>query len=281
MTMKQHLLAGVALFSLASVPALAADLAMEAPPVQMAPTPIEVGGGWYLRGDVGVGSTEFGSVGDTAGILARAPSTYSFPYNSHSAQTIVGAGLGYQFNEYFRADLTAEYRGASNFSYGLQAVVNCGSACTQYNNHFDGRRSSIVGLVNAYADLGNFSGITPFVGVGLGYASHSISAFNDQGFTGSTGGYGYAKDSTSSSFAWALHAGLGYQVNQALKLELSYRYLNMGNVGLGRIVCQSASGPNCQSMTYEAKDVTSHDFRLGMRWMLGAPAASAPVVSRF
>lgn len=277
MTMKMHLFASAALLTLITAPAVAADLS-EAPPMRVVQAPIEVGGGWYLRGDVGVGASDFGDLSDVNGIFAA--TTASVPYKSHASQTIVGAGLGYQFNEYFRADLTAEYRGAADFSFGYQNNVTCGGCTTQYNNHFSGKRSSVVGLVNAYVDLGTFSGLTPFVGAGIGFAHHNVSGFNDVGYGGSAGGYGYAKEASSSNFAWALHAGMAYQVSQTLKLELSYRYLNMGNVGLGTVICQSATGPSCAGNTYRMDQVASHDFRLGMRWALGGGMASEPVLMR-
>ena len=45
----------------ASATALAADMLPPPPPMPYgpAPVPVEFGGGWYLRGDVGVGALDF------------------------------------------------------------------------------------------------------------------------------------------------------------------------------------------------------------------------------
>jgi opacity protein-like surface antigen len=55
---KSLALAGVFAAAL-SATALAADLLPPPPPMAPPPLPVEVGAGWYLRGDVGVGSLDF------------------------------------------------------------------------------------------------------------------------------------------------------------------------------------------------------------------------------
>ena len=43
----------------------------------------------------------------------------------------------------------------------------------------------------------------------------------------------FYKDKTTGSFAWALHAGLAYNITDAFKIELAYRYLNLGKAETG------------------------------------------------
>jgi opacity protein-like surface antigen len=198
---------------------------------------------------------------------------------SYDEPTILGAGIGYQFNEWLRFDLTGEYRTSQSFQF----LLNQGGPFGNFNN-YTGRHAALLGLANVYVDIGNFYGITPFVGVGAGFAHHWITGFQDVGFIASAGGFGYAADTTTTRFAWALHAGLGYAVSDSLKLELSYRYLNMGNVHAGVIDCQGVWA-GCPRVDYTLRDMTSHDFRLGMRWTLGAPAPvpvamPRPVIAR-
>ena len=59
-TIKRTALAGLVAVA-TSAPALAADL-LPPPPPPPPPVVVEVGTGWYLRGDVGVGSQDFRSV---------------------------------------------------------------------------------------------------------------------------------------------------------------------------------------------------------------------------
>jgi opacity protein-like surface antigen len=255
-------------------PATAADI-LEAPPPRIVPAPIEVGGGWYLRGDVGIARQELRGVDFAAtspGFPPAALAGFRVVQESMDEATILGAGVGYQFNEWLRFDLTGEYRTAQTFQF----LLNQGGPLGNFNN-YEGRLGTMVGLVNAYVDLGNFYGITPFVGVGIGFAHHRVTGFQDVGFISSAGGFGYAPETTSTEFAWAIHAGLSYAVTDSLKLELSYRYLDMGNVHAGVIDCQGTL-TGCPRVDYTLRDMTSHDVRLGMRWMLGAPPPRAVAV---
>jgi opacity protein-like surface antigen len=266
MTERKLLAAAVAALSLASAPAFAADV-LVSPAPRVVPAPIEVGGGWYLRGDVGVGMQSFRDVT----ITPPAPG-FRVVQNYMEDALIVGGGFGYQFNDWFRFDATMEYRGNQGFGY----LLNNTGAFGQFNN-YRGHMSSVVGLLNAYFDIGNFYGLTPFVGAGVGFAHNRFSGFQDVGFIGAGGGFGFAQNTTSTQLAWALHAGVAYAVTDNLKLELSYRYLNMGGPNAGAITCQGVP-PGCTN-SFTLRDMDSHDFRVGMRWSLGAPPAAVPVMA--
>jgi opacity protein-like surface antigen len=269
---KKLLVAALALVSVASGPASAADI-LGGPPPRVVPAPIEVGGGWYLRGDVGMGRQELNEVR-----LSPPVAGFGVVQSSQDDVSIIGLGIGYQANDWLRIDLTGEWRGASSFQF----LLNQGGQNGNFNN-YNGRIESIVGLINVYADIGNFWGIVPFIGAGIGFAHHNVSGFQDVGFIASGGGFGYAQEQSSTEFAWALHAGLGYVVNENLRLELSYRYLNMGDVNAGSIDCQGPFACNPR-INYTLRDMSSHDIRIGMRWMLNPPQSVAapirPVIAR-
>lgn len=275
MTEKRLLAAAFAALSMSIAPAAAADLPL-GPGPRVIPAPIEVGGGWYLRGDVGVGIQSYRNIE----LAPRTPFIDQFRVvqDSNDNPAILGIGAGYAFNDWFRMDGTIEYRTAQTFQFLLNNTQPVGNF-----NNYTGRLGTVLGMVNAYADIGNFYGITPFVGVGVGFANHRVTGFQDVGFINGAGGFGYASPTSSTQFAWALHAGLAYTVTDNLKLELSYRYLDMGNARMGTIVCQGAFPCNPQ-ISYTMRDLTSHDLRLGMRWTLGAPApvpvAPRPVIAR-
>jgi opacity protein-like surface antigen len=255
------------------VPGLAhaADL-LPPPPPPLPPPPVDVGGGWYLRGDVGVG------ILDLRKTVVEDVSTPPIPYNYSAIQdhvgdqVFVGVGVGYQFNPWLRFDLTGEYRTkaewrfvAEDLSYGTRGGYNLTA----------GKFSSVVALANGYVDLGNWYGVTPFIGAGVGFAHHMFGAVTDQGLGTYSGGFGYGGSKDKTNFAWAAHAGLGYAVTPNVKLELAYRYLNMGEAETGVVGCL----PSCALKTvYRAKDLESHDIKLGMRWLLGGPVV-APVAA--
>lgn len=264
--------------------AAAADMPYDPPPVvEHHPAPV-VTGGWYLRGDVGVGLVTNGGWSNTD--LAAANGR--FVDDSMESWTMVGIGVGYKFNSWFRADITGEYRGSIGVTAidiydfncdaaGLTGIGSCGGGgVIQRNNYWDGHISSTVFLVNGYVDLGNYYGLSPFVGAGVGVAYNYFSGLRDHD-PSDLGGAGWADDNGTWNFAWALHGGLGYAVTDNLTLEASYRYIHLGDAESGRVVCASACGTSHSSVKIE--DIASHDFRLGMRWMLGAE--SVPIIEEY
>jgi opacity protein-like surface antigen len=179
------------------VPGLAhaADL-LPPPPPPLPPPPVDVGGGWYLRGDVGVG------ILDLRKTVVEDVSTPPIPYNYSAIQdhvgdqVFVGVGVGYQFNPWLRFDLTGEYRTkaewrfvAEDLSYGTRGGYNLTA----------GKFSSVVALANGYVDLGNWYGVTPFIGAGVGFAHHMFGAVTDQGLGTYSGGFGRTAAAASPS----------------------------------------------------------------------------------
>ena len=230
--------------------------------------------GYYLRGDIGVGLTQH-TITSTFSLPvpdARFDSSYI------GDSTFVRLGFGRQFGAWIRSDVTFEYRGSSSISatesYNQGAFFTPPSAIRSYDSYI-GHISHGVFLLNGYADLGTWQRISPFVGLGVGYAMHRVPDLKDSGGVSAinstsygVGGFGYASATTSSSLAWAGTAGLGYQVNENLKLEVAYRYLNLGTSKSGAIKCLTQPVATCANEVQSYK-ISSHDFSLGMRWMLG------------
>ncbi|MBV9077489.1 MAG: porin family protein, partial [Methylobacteriaceae bacterium] len=261
------LLAGI-LAGATTTTARAADL-LPPPPLPDAPLIEDFGGGWYLRGDVGVGLLQ------TRGTLAVDASVPPVPYvagqdyfklqDRLSDQVFVGAGIGYQVNSWLRFDATGEYRTKADWSFVAVDLPVC-VGCPVGGNLTTGQFSSAVFLANAYFDLGHWYGITPFIGGGVGVASHKFTSVLDTGVGTSTGGLagvqgglGLGRAREKTNLAYALYAGLGYDVSSNLKLELAYRYLNMGDVESGSVGCL----PDCGLRTiYKVRDLESHDIKL-------------------
>jgi opacity protein-like surface antigen len=265
-SLKSIALAGVFAIG-ASASSLAADL-LPPPPVAYPPPPVEVGGGWYLRGDVGVGIVDFEKFEGVNTGIAAPVGGYFTEQDSIEDQVFVGVGAGYQFNQWLRFDLTGEYRTSTAFKI-IERDMNV--VPTGYNK-VDGKLGSVVGLANVYFDLGTWHGITPFVGGGVGFVHHRMHGIADYGFGGAAGGIGWAPDKSTTNLAWAVHAGLGYDVTPNLKLEAGYRYLNMGDAESGVVTCNAV----CTAPVYKLKEIDSHDIKIGMRWLLASPVAYAP-----
>jgi opacity protein-like surface antigen len=286
--------AAAALFSTAS---LAADFP---PPVLRASAPTvepAAAGGWYLRGDIGVAGHSLGNVavlqnGSQVRPGVGGVNEYALRMKSHSETVSVGLGVGYRFNSWFRLDLTGEFRGGGRFRAMDYVNFNQSGGTTSQTNLYNGGARWIVGLANAYVDLGTFCQIgclTPYLGAGVGFAYSTLSNFTDTstGFntvTGATGSLGgYATTASRTSFAWALMAGVGYQVNERLTLEAGYRYLSLGDMASVTLRDPATGAPRPSNDTVQVRSVTAHEIKVGMRWSLNCSCAvpAEPIVARY
>jgi opacity protein-like surface antigen len=246
--------------------AFAADMAIASPPPAYYPPPIEDFGGWYLRGDIGMTNTRgklFAPAYDDASTLSVNQLGHGF-----TGGTSYGVGVGYQFNSWFRADITGEYRSKVMFSgTDFANIAGLGPISDVYSARF----SSWVAMANVYVDLGTWWCITPFVGAGVGGAFNQIDGLQDLGSipspgVGSVNSASYfANGANKTSFAWAAHAGLAYKVNQNFTIELAYRYLDLGNAvtGKGDTFDGILAG---RGRPFQFNDMTSQDIKLGVRW---------------
>ncbi len=234
----------------------AADL----PPPPLPVPVIEEYGGWYLRGDIGMTNQRVSKLDNVLFVTAQ---DHQMVDKNFEAGMLFGLGIGYKYNNWFRWDLTGEYRGETGF-HGLD-LWNDG-VDDRFNN-YTAKKSEWLFLANAYIDLGTWRAITPFVGAGIGAARVSIHSFRDTGIdpAGPSPTLAYANSASQWNFAWALYAGLTYDVTPNFAIELSYRYLHLGDGKSGDII--AFDGTNLVNNPMHFKDLSSHDLKLGMRWM--------------
>ena len=214
-SLRSIVLAGAAAFVM--IPgAFAADLGPIAPPpLPRVQAPVEdFTSGWYLRGDVGVGSQQFKDFGHNQtnpGFVW--PASWRIDQRDIKDTAFVGFGGGYQWNNWLRTDFTGEYRASTKVKAIGSFIEFCpGGRCFDV---YDADHQASVFLANVYADLGTWWCLTPFVGVGVGGARHNVAAIHDLGvISNGTVGFGLAdQDHVPWTFAWALHAGLAYNVS--------------------------------------------------------------------
>jgi opacity protein-like surface antigen len=251
--------------------ALAADLppppAFDPPPLRGSVAP----SGLYLRGDIGIGIQNIGKYSQDD--VASVNGTFNTPI--HNNPVFVSAGIGYRFNNWLRFDLTGEYRGKSGIGVN-DSLTFQGFTQINQTNTYRGDLSSFVGMANAYVDLGTFCALgclTPYLGAGVGLARNEVSGVIDQGVQnfpllggGSSPTFGYAANNSKTNVAYALMAGVGYEINKNLTLELGYRYINLGKAESGLI--QNAFLAGQTSRPLKLRDIDSHDIKIGMRWNL-------------
>jgi len=258
-----------------STAACAADLPPPPPIAYQPPVVVEAPvSGWYLRGDVGIGITgPFTLTFLQNPLNVNAAEIDTFPEHQAMGDTpFFLAGVGYEWNNWLRFDVTGEYRSKTEInafgSFFFPAIPFVGG------DFYTGFLKSWVFLGNAYLDLGTWNCLTPFIGVGFGGAYNSISNLADIGI--GTSGRGIGQNGSNWNFAWAAHAGVAYTVTQNTKLELAYRYLSYGSV-TDTVDCFGGCNPD----SFKWSKLTSQDLMLGFRWMFPVePVVAAPLRTR-
>jgi opacity protein-like surface antigen len=126
--------------------------------------------GLYLRGDLGWSFLEWsGGADDNAAFL--------------------GGGIGYQYNDNLRTDVTVDWSGKYEIAPGADI-------------------STTAVLGNLYFDWANDTAFTPYVGAGLGY--------------GWVHGSGVASD--DSGLAYGLTAGVSVDLTDNVAVDAGYRF---------------------------------------------------------
>jgi opacity protein-like surface antigen len=254
-SVKNFAIAGAALL-LSYTAASAADMPPMPPPIYKAP--VAEFGGWYLRGDIGMTNQKVKSIENTSFIGAQNFGWFEDP--SFGSSMLFGLGVGYKYNSWLRFDATGEYRSKAQF----HALDHYTQGVQNFTNDYTAKKSEWLAMANVYVDLGTWWHITPFIGAGVGAVNINIDNFRDNNII--AGGGAFAATGSKWNFAWAVHAGLAYEVTRNFTVELAYRYLDLGDAVSGDLVNFDGSNLTNNPMTF--KNVTSHDVKLGVRWML-------------
>jgi len=208
---------------------MAADLPPPPPPPQYVEVVDNRSSCFYLRGDVG-GSFHRRPVITKQGGGAFANATDE-KIKDHA---FVEAGVGCQINDHVRVEATAGYRFRASLTEAFGGI--------------DGELATYTGFVNAFWDIANIGGFTPYVGGGAGIAHHR---FNDLTLpVGSSNG-------NSTDLAYNLTAGVSYDLTHKIKMDVAYRYVDLG---IGR----------SEGTTPLIVDkLRAHEVKLGVRYKFG------------
>lgn len=239
-----------------------------APPV----LPDDFTSGWYIRGDVS--GLAFTTPHATYTTLNGGPLNPQPYQNIRFGQTFGGGlGLGFRAGP-FRFDTTIDLRSPARFS-GATNVINSWAGVPPAPGLVPSPAAidslaiaSRTALLNAYLELGPFAGFSPYLGFGIGVAHLSASTFRtlpvqaavDLGALAETRA---VAGGSRFSFAYAAMAGIAIDITPQLKLDLGYRFVNMGRASLDAV---PAAG---EQTRIRIAPLTAHEFRVGLRWMFG------------
>ena len=269
----------VTLMGLAA-PAHAADLdeiiyAKELPVTK----PVEIGSGWYLRGDLGYSVQTRGAATSYSVFSAGPPSTYTdtaFNSSNLDSDWSGSVGVGYNITDYLRGDLTFDFT-KGTFSGTTSSTAACAGLATGQCASADTQGFDQYGfMANGYVDLGTFVGFTPYVGAGAGVTRVAWKLYNNDvscvSVAGNVCGATPATDRTrigadSWRFTYALMAGVAYDVSRNLKLDMGYKYSKISSGNQARFDTTSiATGATGYQVL--DKGFAKHEVRVGLRYSL-------------
>ena len=271
----------IILGSALSIPALAADLGTLASPQQQLPDQqMEFGNSWYLRGDIGAVLESNPKISNDLNLISD---------SARKANYSVDLGFGYKLNSWLRVDIFAEQRNTKtrsgvggSFSCPTGSVINPGGLTTSltYSNcdvNGFGKLAHWNALANVYADLGNWGGVTPYIGFGAGLSHSTVTGYTTA--TLHTGGAAYnpvvvdaltgvsttypsygatASGKAKNQLAWNVMAGIGYALTDHAIVDVGYRFLNLGGY----------TGIADHNGNVIKHPLTSHEVRMGVRYMI-------------
>lgn len=203
--------------------------------------------GFYVAGKAGASFMTADSISNTTNGAA-------FDAGKTSEDDTVGAfGVAVGLNHKplmgcpIRTEIEYMYR--SPFTYKTdQAFVTPG-----VQNSGEGGLTSQTLLFNLFWDITTWNDLTPYVGGGLGAAfHHTESRITASGFGMTASG---TKKQDNTDFAWQLGAGVGYNLTKNWKVDLGYRYMDMGEAEWGD-----------KDIAHLTGDIAAHEVLLGIRY---------------
>lgn len=210
---------------------------------------------WYVRGDA---ARAFQDVGSMEELPAYTHSPVHIG-NTHS----FGLGLGYHFARNVRGDLTFDWRKEDT----IAGYIGDTSATVQGERAF-GIKNSLF-LANLYYDFETRAKITPYVGVGLGFARNTTTA-GIVNITGCSAGTCSAdfEGASKTNAAGAFMAGFSTRLHDRISLDAGYRFLYLGDAHTGQINITRTppvvGAPNSIG-AIKVNDLTAHELRVGLR----------------
>lgn len=265
-------------------PAQAADLDLPVF-VEQAPelVPVEIGSGWYLRGDVSYGlSTSPGAFSyRTFDTVTATYAGGAFASSNLNARIGAGIGIGYTLNSWLRGDVTVD-RFDGRFSGTTTGNPPCispttvaayaGTTCSSLDS---ANYTAWSVMANGYVDLGTYAGFTPYVGAGAGMTWVNWDSTNSANFCANGTGacpVNFVANTvypgeSDLRFAYAFMAGVAMDVSKNLKIDLGYRYRHIAG---GAMAAWNATSVAAGATGTRAADngFSVHEVKVGLRYEL-------------
>ncbi len=199
---------------------------------------------YYVRGDIGAAFS--GKLADSNDKSSK--SSKKDRLDKLNTAPVFGLGVGYRFNEMFRADLNGQFRSAK---------LNLSKNEENYNLKI----KSLAVFANGYVDIPNSTILTPYLTAGVGLAQNS----GDFKHTDSNNPNNNITFQAKKKFNFAWNAGLGARakLNENVDLDFGYKYVNYGKMKFNPSKTQ---GGKSHPGAVIKNSIGSHQFLLGVAY---------------
>lgn len=174
----------------------------------------------------------------------------------------VDLGLGWRVSPYLRLEAQATYRPDLDFVGQANFLRTPGDQRTSAD------MNSLSGMVAAYADLGVYGKLRPFVGAGIGAARNKLGplrfAFPGLAANATT----IIPGASHTNTAWMATAGVSWPLSRRLTLDVAYRYADLGEVrsGAGPAVITRTSGVRSIDIAPTHASLVTQGVGASVRW---------------
>ncbi|WP_288349154.1 outer membrane protein [uncultured Thalassospira sp.] len=171
----------------------------------------------------------------------------------------IGAGLN--LTDYLRTDITVSYGAQLSAAEDYRDADGIPNKAVNKLNDGAFETSNWTTMMNVYVDPLSIAGVdvgafSPYLQGGIGWARNKTEKLF---FPDST----FIRGDTHNDIAWQIGAGVGYAISDHWKLDLSYRYLDMGEVRGGDTYINGATATKLEATRF---DLRAHEILIGLQY---------------
>lgn len=180
--------------------------------------------------------------------LINPPAVGTFGEKNDKIETNGGPAfaIGYNWREHdipVRTELEVSYRVRHDADSRL--FVNPGQSFD-----YDSNTDALAVMVSAFYDFETGGSWQPYIGGGIGWSHIEVEGSRRNTLIASESFY----DGTADNFAWSLQAGVMFDIIDSFAMEVSYRYISLGDI-------EPDAVPTGDRV--EINDLVSHDIMVG------------------
>jgi opacity protein-like surface antigen len=163
---------------------------------------------YYIKAEVGVAKSE------------KIKSEQEFYKNSgkksFNSSPIYSLGFGYKINDKFRTEMAYNY---VDFKYKRNATNGIGIV-----SEYKQKVNIQTGMINLFYDVATYQKLTPYLGVGVGYAKINPKEASISNIRGT----GIYYSNKSENLAYSLMGGVSIAMTDRINFDIGYKFQDFG-----------------------------------------------------